>query len=65
MASVTKTKKPARKATVKRSAKVKTAALRAVDKQGRFILGYASHLASVRPGVDLTKPTLPPGKYLA
>lgn len=31
--------------------------LRAVDKNGRFILGYASHVARVRPGVDLTAPT--------
>lgn len=28
-------------------------------------LGYAKGLVRVRPGVDLTKPTLPPGKYFA
>jgi hypothetical protein len=26
-------------------------------------LGYAEGMARVRPRVDLTKPTLPPGKY--
>ncbi len=26
-------------------------------------LGYAEGMARVRPGFDLTKPTLPPGKY--
>jgi hypothetical protein len=28
-------------------------------------LGYARDLITVRPGVDLTKPTLPAGKHFA
>jgi hypothetical protein len=28
-------------------------------------LGYARDLITIRPGVDLTKPTLPAGKHLA
>jgi hypothetical protein len=28
-------------------------------------LGYARDLITVRPGVDLTKPTLPTGKHFA
>lgn len=60
------TKTPARKAATKRSAKgKKTTTLRAVDASGRFILGYGKDAGCIRPGADLTKPTLPPGKYFA
>jgi hypothetical protein len=41
----------------------KSVTLRAVDENGRLIPGYAAAYAFVRPGVDLTKPTLSPGKY--
>ena len=55
-------KKLARK--VVRSSRPKAATkLCAVDENGRFILGYASHVARVRPGVDLTEPTLAPGEF--
>lgn len=33
-------------------------------KAGAFRLGYAAGKITVAPGVDLTKPTLPAGKYL-
>jgi hypothetical protein len=36
----------------------KSVTLRAVDENDRLIPGYAAAYASVRPGVDLTKPTL-------
>lgn len=52
------TKKP----TAKAQAAGKTPDVRAVDDKGRFILGYAKHLARIRPGVDLTKPTYALGK---
>ncbi len=60
------TKTPTRKAAAKRSAKgKKPPLLHAVDANGRFILGYAKDAGCIRPGADLTKPTLPPGKYFA
>lgn len=58
-------KKNVRKTPAKRSPATKPGSLRAVDENGRFILGYAKGVIRVRPGVDLTKPTLPPGKYFA
>jgi hypothetical protein len=48
-------RRPAAKATV----------IRAIDEKGRLIPGYSAGLARVRPGVDLSKPTLAPGKYFA
>jgi hypothetical protein len=67
MSTLTKprAKKPVRVVRKTAPAAAKAAALRAVDENGRFILGYASHAVSLRPGSDLTKPTLPPGKYIA
>lgn len=58
-------KKPAKPAPARKAVRPakKTAKLRAVDESGRLIPGYASAVARVRPGVDLTKPTLPPGKH--
>lgn len=58
---VSKSKFPARKAA--RPTTSRADKLRAVDKDGRLILGYAKGFVRVREGVDLTKPTLPPGKY--
>jgi hypothetical protein len=55
---------PAKKPAARRAAS-KSAPLRAVDENGRFILGYAKGLVRVRPGVDLTKPTLAPGYSFA
>ncbi|MBC8010819.1 MAG: hypothetical protein H7067_12075 [Burkholderiales bacterium] len=64
MPTVVAKKKPARKASVRVSRPLaKSPALRAVDENGRFILGYAEGFVRVRPGADLTKPTLPPGNY--
>lgn len=58
VAATKQTKKPA----AKTQAVGKVSDVRAVDDNGRFILGYARHLARIRPGVDLTKPTYALGK---
>ena len=54
MSTLTKSKKPSRPlATRRASAVAKT-----------FAPGYARGVLKIKEGVDLTKPTLPPGKYL-
>ncbi len=42
----------------------KTPALSSQAAKRKFRLGYAKKKITVAAGVDLTKPTLPPGKYL-
>jgi hypothetical protein len=48
MGTLTKTKKPVRKV---------AKSLVGVKTKSGLVLGYAAHLARIRPGVDLTKPT--------
>lgn len=56
MSTLTKSKKPAPKAAAVKPAKIK--------KSVPSWIGSAKGKITIRPGVDLTKPTLPPGKYL-
>ncbi len=49
-------KKPAKKASTARKSLV------GVKTKSGLVLGYAAHLARIRPGVDLTKPTYALGK---
>ncbi len=56
MSTLTKAKEPVRKSASSKSAKAK--------KPVPTWIGSGVGKAFVRPGVDLTKPTLPPGKYL-
>jgi hypothetical protein len=55
---VAATQKPARKAASRRASK----SLVSVKTKSGLVLGYARHLARIRPGVDLTKPTFTLGK---
>lgn len=54
MSTLTKTKKPARPLATRRASTVTKT----------FIPGYARGVLKIKEGVDLTKPTLAPGKYL-
>lgn len=49
-------KKPAKKTSTARKSRV------GVKTKSGLVLGYAAHLARIRPGVDLTKPTYALGK---
>jgi len=62
MSTVTKTTKPARKPARKPAAR-RTAAITPPPSK-TFFPGYARAVLKVKDGVDLTKPTLAPGKYL-
>lgn len=57
VADTKKTKKPAKKAGTAASK-----SLIGVRTKSGLVLGYAAHLARIRPGVDLTKPTYVLGK---
>jgi hypothetical protein len=56
MSTLTKRKKAVRKPASSKSVRA--------EKSVPAWIGSAVGKAAVRPGVDLTKPTLPPGKYL-
>ncbi|MEN9841650.1 MAG: hypothetical protein RL376_1450 [Verrucomicrobiota bacterium] len=56
MSTVAAKKKSARKPAPQKTAKVKKAI--------PSWIGSAKGKMTIKPGVDLTKPTLPPGKYL-
>jgi len=58
MSTVTKTTKPARKPAARRTAAITP------PPSKTFFPGYARAVLKVKDGVDLTKPTLAPGKYL-
>lgn len=61
MSTLTKPKVAARKAT---AVKTRRAAVVRLAPSKTFAPGYARDVLKIKEGVDLTKPTLPPGKYL-
>lgn len=54
--------KSAPKSAKKASSRPVRKSLVGVKTKNGLVLGYASHLAYIRPGVDLTKPTYALGK---